>query len=105
MSKLKILRRVYRTNTILSVQKLTLRLSSTSSSQLKKNLHQGNVQVVNDHGLRNVTAGINQATIFGHRQFNRDTVIWIVRTQQSFTVIETDLFREFVSYINSYAIR
>ena len=61
-------------------------------------------------GSRNVTAGVNQPTIFGHRQLNRDTVIrllvnWIIRTQQSFTSIESEAFREFVSYINPYALQ
>lgn len=61
-------------------------------------------------GLRNVTTGVNQPTIFSHCQLNQDTVIrllvnWIVCTQQSFAVIESESFREFVSYINPYALQ
>jgi len=65
-----------------------------------------------NRGLRNVSAVAivpsNQHTMFAHRQLNRDTVIrllvnWIIRTQQSFTVIEAESFREFVSYLNPYA--
>ena len=61
-------------------------------------------------GLRNVTAGISQPAIFSYRQLNRDTVIrllvkWIVRTQQSFTTIESESFHEFISYINPYALQ
>lgn len=42
--------------------------------------------------------------------FNRDTVIRllvnsIVRTQQSFTIIESESFHEFISYINPYALQ
>jgi len=48
--------------------------------------------------------------MFAHRQLKKDSVMqllinWIIRTQQSFSVVEAESFRALVLHLNPYAIQ
>jgi hypothetical protein len=52
----------------------------------------------------------DQTTMFAHRQLKKDSVMqllinWIIRTQQSFSVVEAESFRALISQLNPYAIQ
>src|SRR2546423_15028462 len=67
-----------------------------------------NRSLKNVHAL--ATGSSDQTTMFAHRQLKKETVMqllinWIIRTQQSFSVVEAESFQALISHLNSYAIQ